>query len=98
MATTTKTGVGEYRVDGQYDVIFVNMTADERGVLYHAVNINECFLGSFGDLQVALDYAAEEADAPSALDGEDEVGDGMTDAEADANALASAGWGSDEDY
>jgi len=29
--------------------------------------------------------------------GEDE-GDGMTDGEADADALASAGWGTDEDY
>jgi hypothetical protein len=31
--------------------------------------------------------------------GEDvEVGDGMTDAEADADTLRSAGWGTDEDY
>ena len=29
---------------------------------------------------------------------EDEGGDGMTDGEADADALASAGWGTDEDY
>jgi hypothetical protein len=29
---------------------------------------------------------------------DDEVGDGMTDAEADADTLASAGWGTDEDY
>lgn len=99
MATTTKTGVGEYRVDGQYDIIFVNMTVDERGVLYHAVNINECFLGSFGDLQSALEWAEGEADSGSSEDHDtDEVGDGMSDAEADANALASAGWGSDEDY
>jgi Zn-finger nucleic acid-binding protein len=28
----------------------------------------------------------------------DEIGDGMTDVEADADALASAGWGTDEDY
>jgi hypothetical protein len=27
-----------------------------------------------------------------------EVGDGMTDAEADADVLRSAGWGTDEDY
>lgn len=29
---------------------------------------------------------------------DDEVGDGMTDAEADADVLRSAGWGTDEDY
>jgi hypothetical protein len=29
---------------------------------------------------------------------DDEVGDGMTDAEADADTLRSAGWGTDEDY
>lgn len=98
MATTTKTGAGEYRVEGEYDTIFVNMTADERGVLFHAVNINECFLGSFGDLQIALEWAAVEADSVSAAQTEDEVGDGMSDAEADANTLASAGWGTDEDY
>jgi len=27
-----------------------------------------------------------------------EIGDGMTDAEADADTLRSAGWGTDEDY
>lgn len=40
-----------------------------------------------------------EADSGSSEDHDtDEVGDGMSDAEADANALTSAGWGSDEDY
>jgi hypothetical protein len=29
---------------------------------------------------------------------DDEPGDGMTDAEADADTLKSAGWGTDEDY
>ena len=31
-------------------------------------------------------------------DYDDEPGDGMTDVEADADTLASAGWGTDEDY
>jgi len=32
------------------------------------------------------------------IEREDEGDDGMTDGEADADALASAGWGTDEDY
>lgn len=32
------------------------------------------------------------------IDDVDEYGDGMTDAEADADVLASAGWGEDEAY
>ena len=39
------------------------------------------------------------AEGPEAAAAEDvEYGDGMTDAEADADTLRSAGWGTDEDY
>ncbi len=97
MALVSKIGQGSYKVDGDYDTIHVNMTADERGVLWHAINTNDFFFGSFAELDAALEYAEKEADAPD--DSEfDEIGDGMTDAEADADALASAGWGCDEDY
>lgn len=97
MAIVSKIGKGSYEVEGDYDTIYVNMTADERGVLWHVTNTNDFFFGSFADLDTALEYAEKEADAPdeSAFD---EIGDGMTDAEADADALASAGWGCDEDY
>jgi hypothetical protein len=45
------------------------------------------------------DAVAEMLHANEFLDGDDEPWDGFnSDAEADADALASIGWGSDEDY
>jgi len=48
---------------------------------------SETISGILADL---ADYISDGSD--------DEIGDGMTDAEADADTLASAGWGTDEDY
>lgn len=94
MAIVSKIGQGSYEVEGDYATIYVNMTVDECGVLWHVTTTSDCLLGSFADLDTALEYAEKEAGDYKF----DEIGDGMTDAEADADALASAGWGSDEDY
>lgn len=53
--------------------------------------------------QDAIEQAREDDEAQDILDrdqddGQDEPWDGFTDAEADADTLASAGYGTDEDY
>ena len=45
-------------------------------------------------LDEIIDYEADADEAPEDWDDDD----GLTDAEADAMTLASAGWGTDEDY
>lgn len=46
------------------------------------------------------DFAEDmyDPDGPAELDEDFDEFDGWTDVEADANTLASAGWGTDEDY
>jgi hypothetical protein len=72
-------------------------------ILYDCIGDNcECCDWSDADRAVMEAMSMEEADgivseyeahAPAMPEG-----DGMTDAEADADVLASAGWGTDEDY
>lgn len=45
-----------------------------------------------------LDYTESECEEIRDCDAGDEPSEGWTDAQADADALASAGWGTDEDY
>lgn len=97
MATTTQLELDSYQVDGERATVFVMMTLDEiNGALYHVV-CDEEELNVYSDLGDALEYAEVVAD-DSDSDYDEEFGDGMSDAEADADTLASAGWGTDEDY
>lgn len=52
------------------------------------------------EFEAMHDFDADCCDGESFDDDEDpsEDGDGMTDVEADADALRSCGWGTDEDY
>lgn len=54
-------------------------------------------IGEYYDPSEQIEAEAFDGDDCTQDLGEDE-GDGMTDGEADADALASAGWGTDEDY
>lgn len=51
-----------------------------------------------GNSLVGLVYGPNDTDAATPWDDMDNDGDTMTDAEADADTLANAGWGTDEDY
>jgi len=46
----------------------------------------------------SYDHLERDCDERYEPEYDDEPGDGMTDVEADADTLASAGWGTDEDY
>jgi hypothetical protein len=55
--------------------------------------------GCCGDVRENEDYREQyEAELAEQDVERDEDGDNMTDVEADADTLASAGWGTDEDY
>jgi hypothetical protein len=98
MAKVTCVELGVYRVSGEFDTVYVLSSLDEvKGALYQVINTNEFDYGTYGDLDLAIEWAEHYADkADEYID--PEVGDGMTDAEADADALAGIGWGTDEDY
>ena len=98
MATIQPIELGSYIVAGDYGIAFVMMSLDEEyGVRYRVVDEDGvAFVRCFADKDEALDFAEDFADNGLYVD--DEPGDGMTDAEADADVLASAGMGTDEDY
>jgi hypothetical protein len=98
MAKVTCVELGVFRVEGEFDTVYVLSSLDEvNGALYQVINTNEHDYGTYGDLDLAIEWAEHWADkADDEID--QEVGDGMTDAEADADALAGIGWGTDEDY
>lgn len=98
MAKTECVELGVFRISGEFDTIYILSSLDEaNGVLYQVINTNEHEYGTYGDLDLAIEWAEHYADLP---DGEidQEISDGMTDVEADADTLASAGYGTDEDY
>ena len=99
--------LGSYIVEGEY-TCFVLLSLEwwyreEHGARYRVVDEedNDIYTPSgtntFSDKDAALDFAERYADTGPWRDS-DEIGDGMTDAEADADVLASAGMGTDEDY
>ena len=102
MARVERLSDEQYRVDGEFDVVYVlQQLDDEDELIWTVIDGNEGSTIYFRniDRQACIDYAKEFADTEQdELDDDPEIGDGMTDAEADANVLASAGWGTDEDY
>jgi hypothetical protein len=62
--------------------------------VYDMTNVSEGPVYEGVDIRDAADWA----DAENEMNADPEIGDGMTDAEADADVLRSAGWGTDEDY
>lgn len=87
-------------IESEYDRLYVLTSLDEvLGAVYNVVNTDAKTLRTFGDRDEATDWAMDYCDAAGELDEEyDEIGDGMTDVEADADTLRSCGWGTDEDY
>jgi hypothetical protein len=100
MATIINEGGGEYTVEGKVCTLRVLVSLDEiNGALYHVWNEEDDKVGVRGDIGAALELAEQIADNGDPQDGDDEAWDGFnSDAEADADVLASAGWGTDEDY
>lgn len=68
---------------------------EESGECYRYENDWEDMEGSEGDIELTREELQEEADRMHRLD---EAEHDMTDAEADADVLRSAGMGTDEDY
>ena len=94
---------GEYEDDRMY--FTVNNLFDVKVVKTDEGIVIDVYTYGVGNDPLATTYAfdvdarAEQTEADEADDGErDESVGGMTDAEADADVLASAGMGTDEDY
>ena len=62
--------------------------------VFDMTNVSEGPVYEGVDIYDAADWAKNE----NRMDEDPEIGDGMTDAEADADVLRSAGWGTAEDY
>jgi hypothetical protein len=108
MANVTHEDLTTWKVEGSVCTVYVNVSLDDVvGALYHVWDEEgERRLHVNGDKDAALEWADNFADKgePCDEDGEErpveeEAWDGFnSDAEADADALASAGMGTDEDY
>lgn len=98
MATITQTLPGTWKVDGEFDTIIVTAFLSNGEELFSVVNTNDYTYMNCTSQEAALDWAVLYADGGDDDGGDPETGDCMTDAEADADVLASAGWGTDEDY
>ena len=103
MAVVTRVDSNTIRVDGEYDCVYViwfcSDVSAETG--FQVINSNEYMFGVYDNLDIALEWAkyyadTYEAEEPGERD--DEFVDFASAAEADADVLASAGWGTDEDY
>ena len=81
---------------GDYDTIELVPVQGEDD-MYALTNTNGYVYMQVGPLELAREWAEQYADYGED-DPDPEIGDGMTDVEADADTLASAGWGTDEDY
>ena len=99
MATITQTLPGTWKVEGEYDTVIITAFLSNGEELFAVTNANVYTYMNCTTLEKAKEWAEFYADGGDEDDGEDdEIGDCMTDAEADAAVLASAGWGTDEDY
>lgn len=98
MATVEKLGLDSFLVSGEFNQVEVLLSLDDvSGALYHVWS-NDEKVGVFSNVDQALEFAEEVCDTDYFETDVEEFGDSMTDAEADANALANIGWGTDEDY
>lgn len=103
MATVTDGVIPEdpnYIIVGDYATVHIFKIYNEcdgQGFTWMAFDVKdpEYVIEMNDDLETVIDYAKEYADGCLQ---DPEIGDGMTDAEADADVLRSAGWGTDEDY
>lgn len=99
MATVEHIEPGVIRVSGEYDTVYVLSVYREYGpTVFEVINTNEHVYGTVETVELGIELASEFADTADEYAEDDEIGDGMTDAEADADVLASAGYGTDEDY
>lgn len=101
MATITYPTSDSVKIEGDFDVVFVNTRPDEiDGLSYTVINTNDWIYGRHDRREDAIDQAIAAADGELDVESDsDEPWDGFnSDAEADADALASAGMGTDEDY
>lgn len=100
MTTITYPTPDSIKIEGDFDVVFVNTIPDEiDGVVFVVVNTNDFHYGRHDRREDAIHQAIAAADGELEDEDRDEPWDGFnSDAEADADALASAGMGTDEDY
>ena len=99
MATITNTLPGVWKVEGEYDTIIITAFLTNGEELFAVANTHDYTYMNCETLEKAKEWAEFYADNDEDAEHEDdEIGDGMTDVEADADTLASAGYGTDEDY
>lgn len=98
MATITNTLPGVWKVEGEYDTIIVTSFLSNGEELFAVANTHDYTYMNCTTLEWAMNWATFYANNEDVDGGGDEIGDGMTDVEADADTLASAGFGTDEDY
>lgn len=98
MATVTKDGIGAWVVEGEFNQVDVLLSLDDmHGALYHVWSDDEK-VGVFSDVDAAIEFAEKVCDTDFFNPDDIERDQFISDVEADADALASAGWGTDEDY
>lgn len=97
MSTTSFIENGYQAIEGDFACVYLFMSLDEYyGTLTKVCDEDGEVLFTAADPQEAEDWATNYADNGSGPD--DEPSDGfLSDANAGANALASIGWGTDED-
>ena len=99
MATITNTLPGIWKVEGEYDTIIITAFLSNGEELFAVANTHDYTYMNCVTFEKAKEWAEYYADNEDGEnDEDDEIGDGMTDVEADADTLASAGYGTDEDY
>lgn len=100
MANVTHEDLTTWKVEGEVCTVVVTVSLDDVcGALYHVWDEegdNRLFLNA--DKDAALEWAENFADNGEPEEGDVERDGFLSDAEADADALASAGMGTDEDY
>ena len=95
MATIRNLGLGDVAVEGSEMTVTVLASLDDvNGATYKLYGEDDECIGVKGDRDAAIEWAEQIADGS----GDDEYDPFLHDGEADADALASAGWGTDEDY
>lgn len=93
MATIEHVEPGVIRVSGEYDTVYVlSIYHEYEDNTYEVINTNEHVYGTTTTIESAIELASEFADMADDETNQ-EIGDGMTDVEADT--LASAGYGYD---
>lgn len=97
MATIRNLGLGDVVVEGSEMTVTVLASLDDvNGATYKLYDEDDERLAVLGDRDAAIELAEQYADGEF---GDTDEGDMyMSDSEADADVLASAGWGTDEDY